>query len=191
MFETVFVEDFLDPATRRRILSEMQAAAGAAAGVYGLHETAQVETRVRNAQRLTVSGELRELVASLLARAQDSMARDFAVHLTRFEEPQFLRYAPGDFFVAHQDGNTALIPDDTIHRRVSVVIFLSSPSTDESQDTYAGGSLVLYGRYPNFDRSHAVPAKAGALVAFRSETTHEVKPVSQGERYTIVSWYRQ
>jgi SM-20-related protein len=191
MFETVFVDDFLDATTRERILTEMQAAAGDPAGVYGLQTDARVESRVRNAQKVTVSLETRALIARLLAEAQNSLARQFSATLTRCEEPQFLRYSAGDFFVAHQDGNTPLIPDDSIHRRVSVVIFLNAPSSDRGEGTYAGGSLVLYGQYPDFDRSYVVPATAGALVAFRSETTHEVKPVTDGERYTIVSWYRQ
>ena len=29
----------------------------------------------------------------------------------------------------------------------------------------------------------------GTLVCFRAETTHEVLPVTHGERFTIVSWY--
>ncbi|MER9409217.1 2OG-Fe(II) oxygenase [Mesorhizobium sp. M0589] len=35
-----------------------------------------------------------------------------------------------------------------------------------------------------------MPALPGSLVAFRSETTHEVTPVTCNERFTIVSWYR-
>jgi predicted 2-oxoglutarate/Fe(II)-dependent dioxygenase YbiX len=35
-----------------------------------------------------------------------------------------------------------------------------------------------------------MPALPGSLVAFRSETTHEVIPVTHGERFTVVSWYR-
>jgi predicted 2-oxoglutarate/Fe(II)-dependent dioxygenase YbiX len=30
----------------------------------------------------------------------------------------------------------------------------------------------------------------GMLIAFRAETTHEITPVTHGERYSIVSWYR-
>jgi predicted 2-oxoglutarate/Fe(II)-dependent dioxygenase YbiX len=30
----------------------------------------------------------------------------------------------------------------------------------------------------------------GTLVAFPSETTHEVTPITHGERLSIVSWYR-
>jgi SM-20-related protein len=29
----------------------------------------------------------------------------------------------------------------------------------------------------------------GLLVAFRSDTVHEVLPVTHGERFTVVSWF--
>ena len=38
-------------------------------------------------------------------------------------------------------------------------------------------------------RVPVVPAPR-TLVAFRAETTHEVTPVTRGERSAIVSWYR-
>ena len=88
------------------------------------------------------------------------------------------------YFVAHQDGNTPLLHDDTRFRRISVVLFLSEP------ESYGGGALLFHGRYPDFDTRHEVAAAPGTLVAFRSETTHEVTPVTRGERFTIVSWWR-
>jgi SM-20-related protein len=94
-----------------------------------------------------------------------------------------LRYGPGDYFVAHQDGNTGLVFDDSRHRRVSVSVFLN-------QDSYSGGALVFHGRYPDFDVRHAARASSGEAVFFRSEMTHEVLPVISGERFAIVSWYR-
>ena len=33
-------------------------------------------------------------------------------------------------------------------------------------------------------------AQPGTLVTFRSETTHEVTPVTHGVRYTIATWFR-
>jgi SM-20-related protein len=35
-----------------------------------------------------------------------------------------------------------------------------------------------------------MPNAPGTLVAYRAETTHEVTPVTHGERFTIVSWFR-
>lgn len=67
---------------------------------------------------------------------------------------------------------------------MSVVVFLSEESA------YSGGSLVLHGPYPDFEKRHPVPAAPGSLIAFPSETTHEVTPMTGGQRYTIVSWFR-
>ena len=39
-------------------------------------------------------------------------------------------------------------------------------------------------------RKFHLRGEPGTLVAFRSETTHEVTPVTHGERYSIVSWFR-
>jgi SM-20-related protein len=110
------------------------------------------------------------------------------VSLSECEEPQFLRYREGDFFVAHQDGNTGLLRLDTEQRRVSVSIFLSRESELPGPNNYSGGSLVF--RAPADREQFRIVAEPGTLVAFRSETTHEVTPVTRGERLSIVSWFR-
>ncbi|MER8644176.1 2OG-Fe(II) oxygenase [Mesorhizobium sp. M1252] len=80
--------------------------------------------------------------------------------------------------------------DESRFRKISVVIFLNRQSDNPSPESYAGGSLVLHGPYSGPDLRIAMPALPGSLVAFRSETTHEVTPVTCNERFTIVSWYR-
>ena len=74
-------------------------------------------------------------------------------------------------------------------RRVSAVIFLNRQSEGPLPGSYAGGSLMLHGPYTGPELRVAMPALPGSLIAFRSETTHEVTPVTRGERFTIVSWY--
>lgn len=177
MIDFLVLDDVFDPA---EILPGLLAAPSDEAAVYGAAQA--VDRRVRSARALTVDESLRARVRALLTATQPRLVPHFAVPLEHAEEPQFLRYLPGDFFVAHQDGNTPVIHDDTRHRRVSVVLFLNAE--------YQGGSLVLHGRYPDFDQRYVMPSRPGSLVAFRSETTHEVTPVTTGERYTIVSWYR-
>jgi predicted 2-oxoglutarate/Fe(II)-dependent dioxygenase YbiX len=112
----------------------------------------------------------------------------FGVGLKELEEPQFLRYETDDFFVAHQDGNTGMLRSEREDRKVSAVVFLNAQSETPGPDAYGGGSLVFHPR----GASEAVrpTAEAGTLVAFRAETTHEVEPVTHGERFTIASWYR-
>jgi SM-20-related protein len=189
MFD-VLVMSFFDPATNHRIAAELRSAAGRPAMVYGRSASGTVESRMRRVTRVDPSPETQELVARQLRRCKPAIEDHFGIPLTDCEEPQFLRYVAGDFFVAHQDGNTGLVYNESRFRMVSVVVFLSEPSPEPAPGTYGGGSLVLHGPYPKGDVRHAVQAAPGSLVAFRSETTHEVTPVSHGERYTIVSWYR-
>lgn len=121
----------------------------------------------------------------------DDVAAHFGVEVSECEEPQFLRYQMGDFFVAHQDGNTGLLRLDTERRLVSTVIFLSRESDSPGADVFCGGSLVFTNlRAPAEGAKFRMRAEPGTLIAFRSETTHEVTPVTHGERLSIVSWFR-
>jgi predicted 2-oxoglutarate/Fe(II)-dependent dioxygenase YbiX len=133
----------------------------------------------RHSTRVAVSEAVHVTVVGLLERLQPQFATHFGRALDGFEAPQFLRYGPGDYFVAHQDGNTPLVHDESRFRKISVVMFLSAP------DAYSGGALVLHVEPP----VTLAPAP-GTLVAFPSETTHEVLPITRGERLSIVSWYR-
>jgi predicted 2-oxoglutarate/Fe(II)-dependent dioxygenase YbiX len=183
VFDLLVIDDFFDAATCQRIVAELRAANAEAATVYGTSAGGAVQPRVRSVRRVDVSPELHELVSRRFLERKPEIARHFAVNLDACEPPQFLRYEPGDFFVAHQDGNTPLVRDETRLRRVSIVVFLNAG--------YEGGVLTLHGSYPDYNVRHPIVANPGALVAFRSETTHEVTPVTEGERFTIVSWYRQ
>jgi SM-20-related protein len=134
-----------------------------------------------------------ELVLNRLLARMDAVGAHFGVKLSECEDPQFLRYEKGHFFVAHQDGNTGLLRLNTEQRLVSVVIFLSleSESPEEGPNVHCGGSLVFTNLQAAAENAKfRVLADPGTLIAFRSETTHEVTPVTHGERHSIVSWYR-
>jgi len=120
---------------------------------------------------------------------KDALARRFGHALSSCEPPQFLRYLAGDFFVPHQDGNTPLIHDHSRFRKVSAVIFLSAFAEEPAPESYGGGALVLHGPYSGPPLRVSLAPEPGTLVCFRAETTHEVLPVTHGERFTIVSWY--
>lgn len=166
----------------------MRSAPASAALTYGKGEGA-VDERVRRASRVAPSTATVINVTRRLEEHRQSLESHFDVELSGCEEPQFLYYRVGDFFVAHQDGNTGLINLESDRtRRVSVTIFLNNQSEKRQPETYSGGSLV-FSDWRTGNREE-VPGEAGTLVAFRSETTHEVTPVTHGERYAIVSWYR-
>lgn len=192
MIDLLEIPGFLDAEALEEVRAEMRRAGGAAATVTGESEGEgeAVRFRVRRSTRLAVGDAARERVkALLLARVGELEAR-FGTALGGCEEPQFLRYTEGDYFVAHQDGNTPLIHDDTRHRRVSAVVFLSEPSEAPAPGAYGGGALVFHGRWPQPALRVPVAPPPGTLVAFRAETTHEVTPVTHGERLTVAAFFR-
>jgi SM-20-related protein len=180
------VPQFFDLRLCETIVAELKASAGSAATVYGRATTGIVDERTRKTLRLRPAHETIKLVTERLWSYKDAIEKHFAVMLNECEEPQFLRYREGDFFVAHQDGNTGLLQLDTERRLISTVIFLSRESKSPEPNAYCGGSLV----FSSLQHKFRMPAEPGMLVAFRSETTHEVTPVTHGERYSIASWYR-
>ena len=189
--DLLVVKEFFDPLTCRRILAEMDTAEGAAATIYGRGAAGAVDQGVRQTLRLRPSVATVQFVIDRLLQFKPAAEKYFAVALSECEDPQFLRYRESDFFVAHQDGNTGLLRLESESRRVSTVIFLSRETDSPQPDAYCGGSLVFSDIRPGSSepKFHFV-GEPGTLIAFRAETTHEVTPVTHGERYSIVSWFR-
>jgi len=190
VIDVLEIGDFLDTRACAELRGELQRAAGSSATLLGRPGESAVAPQIRRTTRAALPAATRERVTRLLMERREMFEEHFGVTLATCEEPQFLRYQPGDFFVAHQDGNTPLIHDDSRFRKISAVIFLSPQSQAPAPDTYGGGSFVFHGPYSDpFLRLPMAPAP-GTLIAFRAETTHEVTPVTHGERFTIVTWFR-
>src|ERR1051325_4997297 len=156
------IDEFLDDDACERLRGELQAAAGAAATVTGLTET--VQPLVRRTTRAAMPPAARDRVRELLLARKDTLERHFGVTLATCEEPQF--------------------------RKIPPIISLSGSSPEPSPGTYGGGVLTFHD--PVFGSPKRLPLTPppGTVVAFRAETTHEVTPVTHGERFTIVTWYR-
>jgi SM-20-related protein len=188
-FDVYITRQFFDAGTSRKLIAEMRSCATAPALTYGKGDAA-VDERIRRVRQVSISPESASFVARRLEDLRESIAEHFGIELTNFEAPQFLCYHVGDFFVAHQDGNTGLVNlDSDRKRRISVSIFLNNQSTTPEPDTHGGGALAFSDWRSG--KRHEVRGEAGMLIAFRSELTHEVTPVTHGERYAIVSWYCQ
>ena len=179
---------FLDPSTLADVLAAVRASQGRPATVYGRGDSGEVDALVRRTTRLSAPAEVEELVRRLLLARMSAAEEHFGSSLRELEEPQFLRYEAGDYFVAHQDGNTGMLRSDREERKVSAVIFLTSQTETPGPNTYGGSSLLFHPR--GASEAFRLTAEGGTLVAFRAETTHEVEPVIHGERFTIASWYR-
>ena len=185
----LFVErGFLDPATLAELYAAVRASGGRPATVYGRVESGAVDERVRRTTRVSPPREVEGLVERLLLSRTGAAEAHFGLRLGELEEPQFLRYVEGGHFVAHQDGNTGMLRSEREERKVSAVIFLNSQTETSDPNTYRGGTLVFHPR--GAGERLRLTGEAGTLVLFRAETTHEVEPVTRGERFTIASWYR-
>jgi SM-20-related protein len=180
------VPQFFQPRLCETLLAELKSLEGSPATIYGRSASRSIHENTRKTIRLEPSDEIIELVIPRLWECKETVEKHFAVTLNECEDPQFLRYREGDFFVAHQDGNTGLLRQDTELRLISTVIFLSRESETPEPDSFCGGALV----FSDLRNRFHMRAEPGTLVAFRAETTHEVTPVTHGERYSIASWYR-
>lgn len=193
-FNLFLLRNFLDAQSCAALVAEVREAWGGPATVYRPGAPSPVDETLRRTTRHMLSQETTERVRQLLLERMPEVGAHFGIALRDCEDPQFLRYREGDFFVAHQDGNTEQLQFDHLRvRRVSVVVFLNRQSEEAAPDAFGGGSLVFYDPYIDTTRKElgaAVEVEAGLLVAFRAETTHEVVPVTHGERFTIVCWYR-
>ena len=88
-----------------------------------------------------------------------------------FQDIQYTRYKPGDYYSEHMDWSPGTSLDV---RKLSFSINLSDPSTFE------GGGLTIDGRKVNNER--------GLITVFPSFTHHEAIKVTEGHRYVLISW---
>ena len=87
---------------------------------------------------------------------------------------QFTNYkAPSDKYKKHVDRAV-----DSVIRKLSLSIQLTDPKE------YQGGELLLYEN----EKGIEMKKEQGTLILFPSYTLHEVKPVTKGERNSLVSW---
>lgn len=87
---------------------------------------------------------------------------------------QFTTYkAPGGNYGRHMDSAYG-----TTVRKLSISIQLSDPQN------YSGGELCLY----NKENPIVMPKKQGQVIMFPSYVLHEVRPVTKGERVSLVIW---
>lgn len=101
----------------------------------------------------------------------------FNFDLTMIEHLQFTYYKSEEqgCYKAHVDPLCWMLPHN---RKLSLVMQLSDPSE------YEGGDLKLH----TSAEPVTIRKEKGMIVCFPSYTLHEVTPVTEGERYSLVAW---
>jgi SM-20-related protein len=184
-------EGFFYPSTCAQIKSQM-AKADSQKGTVVLPDGQgdAVDEEVRKVLTVKAEESVTRMIWDALWNLKPSLEDHFHIHLRGCEPPVFLRYGKGAFYRPHTDGQPDSL-SSTRNRRVSVVVFLNERSDDPSKEAYGGGDLTFYGLLdgPTWEKCpFPLEADQGLLIAFRSNTTHEVRPVTFGQRFTVVSW---
>ena len=95
----------------------------------------------------------------------------------RLTEPgQFTHYLTGGFYNWHMDNDVAGKHQPPV-RKISMTLLLSDPSTFE------GGELEI------MSKGKTAKLKQGQAIFFASWLQHRVKPVTKGERKSLVMWF--
>lgn len=178
----------------RTIRELMRSAPREPASVYVEHGGSAVKPETRNSLSVDVPPAIDQLVRDRLEARRTALARHFHLDLNLCETPQYLVYETGGLFRPHVDAppsSTAADREDA-GRLVSAVIFLSTPDAVEQGD-YGGGELRLFNLVDDpkwLGIGLAGDAAPGLLLAFRSDTIHEVTEVTRGVRCAIAAWFR-
>ena len=184
--------NFLDAATCADIRQQMEQAPSKPMTIYNptTQQSGVLQDNFRQTSRCQVSPRLRSLMKSRLESIQDQLEQHFKLTFTSIEKPRFFIYRLGHFFGLHND--------DAFGRKVNITIFLNDQVNSNKEvlgdsTSYTGGSLTLYGLLdkPGWrERGIPMTGKTGMLVAYSALLMHEVTPITQGERFAIVTHCR-
>lgn len=179
------IEDYLDPATCRRLRDIARRQPAEKGRV--LERTAdRPEVLDRESQRrittLIKTMGVADVFCPLVARAlRDAVLPHYGIGaIDWFEWPDVLQYDTGGLYDVHNDAEV-YDPETSRWRRaqdrdLSLLIYLN--------DDFEGGAI----EFP--DRQRTIQPATGLLVAFPSDHryAHAARPVTSGTRYVIVSW---
>jgi SM-20-related protein len=186
-FNLFQLRNFLDAETCASLRFELSSAPTTQAPVYIQGSEGTIHETVRKPTSVHPSSETFADIHSRLLQQKSALEEHFGEPLSECERPQFLRYHAGDFFVRHQDGNTRQLDFDHLRvRRISIVVFLNDYADEPQAECYSGGLLNFYDENNTF----GLTGETGLLVAFTADTFHEVSPVTSGERFTIISFFK-
>lgn len=171
-WEGAFTDQELDWLQDKAIRAEQQAQVGGDPQGDDLHRIRRSKVSWLNKDQDTawVFEKLSDVVSSLNAQY-------FRLDLTGFGEAmQLTNYDQSDhgMYGWHQDYGGRISPS----RKLSIVLQLTDPAR------YEGGNLQIL----TSGESQTVRKQRGLIAAFPSYTLHQVTPVTQGSRQSLVAW---
>ena len=121
--------------------------------------------------------EMPEMYREIEATMLKADNNHFGFEGMQITEPgQFTHYPVGGFYEWHMDNDVMGIKQSPV-RKISMTLLLSDPSTFE------GGELEF------MSKGKTAKLKQGQAIFFASWLQHRVKPVTRGERKSLVMWF--
>lgn len=186
-------EQFLEDYYCEKLRTEVYASSAEPAKIVNNADVVSINDNYRRTKSVKVSKATLVNLYKRLESLKSEIEKKFNIQLAGCEVPQFLLYREGDFFGAHKDADHENeIKTRTSNRKISVVLFLNDQTPEPRQGGFCGGALNLYGLIdqPGWeDKGFPVGGRTGLLIGFPSHLLHEVVPVTNGERLTVVSWF--
>jgi predicted 2-oxoglutarate/Fe(II)-dependent dioxygenase YbiX len=174
----LFVPRVLDAAQRDRLIRLLEHEGGVETGVESVSGGARGEVLDASYKRRRdhTVGEpdlLRELSSIIGHRVMPEIRKAFAFRATRFEGFKIACYdaSTGGFFRPHRDN----LSPSTAHRVFALTLNLN--------DEYTGGEL----RFPEYGNQLYRP-DGGAALVFSCSHLHEVRDVTAGRRFVLLSF---
>jgi predicted 2-oxoglutarate/Fe(II)-dependent dioxygenase YbiX len=181
----VFVKrDFLPADVRDDLRGRMQAAKDRPSPIGIPGGSVQVIEKERHARLVDLDEDAERIILGRLEAVRPEVEAVTGDAYRGLRPPQWLLYGEGHYHKPHRD----YYEEENWERRISLLTFLNGESDDDRPDTFSGGQLVLYGV---LGERHGIPisGEAGLLIGFRAGLFHEVRPVTRGRRYTVLSWF--
>lgn len=160
-----------------------------------------LDTAIRKTDIHTLSPEHREIYNRRFEAVKADIEKFFALSLAKGTNVQVLGYESGSFYVKHSDDSSELRNNqgDVIgykavapERKLTTVLFTTSYTPHPTDtDHFSGGELLFNYLCDEHGNTITLRPEAGDMVVFFSNPyfSHEVLPVKEGFRLSLVQWY--
>ena len=135
----------------------------------------RIDLQVRRTELnwLPINHKFNKILCDYVLKANEIQ---YHYNITKFTPCQFARYNVGDFYDFHQDNDLEYEVDI---RKLSMTVQLSDP------ETYEGGEFYFY---DGNKKTEPLLQEQGSIIIFDSREWHRISPVTEGVRYSLVSW---
>lgn len=160
-----------------------------------------LDTAIRRTDIHTLSPEHRALYEHRFAAVRGEIEAFFSLSLGQSTDVQVLGYEKGAFYLRHSDDSSELRSreGDTVgfvpvapERKLTSVLFTTSYTPHPTDPDHFNGGELLF-NYLCDERGNTITLRpeAGDMVVFLSNPyfSHEVLPVKEGFRLSLVQWH--